>query len=78
MLYKIGDIVTITVDRPIGGIGDHSGLVGVIMETNGDEAYMVTDIVGDSYWYYSNELRPVGVKELENAFVSVVKNYIQR
>lgn len=77
MFYEVGDVVTITIDKPNGGTGGHKGIVGVIMEIS-DEAYRVVDVVGDSYWYYASELRPVGIRELESAFVSVIKHFVDK
>lgn len=86
-MYELYDVVTITINKPNGGTGGHFEKTGVVMEIKCEEdednysynySYRVTDVIGDSYWYLESELRPVGVRELENAFVSVIKHFVDR
>lgn len=77
-MFELYDVVTITIDQPKGGTKGHKNLVGVITNVSDEEFYEVTDVVGDSYYYIESELRPVGVRELENAFVTVVRKRIYK
>lgn len=74
--HKLGDIVTITIDQPVGSVAQVYGLVGVIVdidkEIDGSVDYRVKTF-SNCYYYYTDEFRSATDAEIRNTLADILR-----